>query len=277
MAYQTDPDGNPYLFDVSTRHGYSPEQSSEINSAKTEADKVRVAKPLPSNIRVSHEGDEGAFNERGELPFYHRVDLYAHGYSLGHVSWNPSSGHVHHFEVHPDYRAYVPHLLSEAHEWADKTGVNGPTDSDNLTGYSYRVAKRHVPSFIPPDAKVHDMPVGLLGDEGAVFLHRLHGTAVRLEAEAQKFGVNPRALASRATTAEHLSRAIHHHSKQDFQAMSTALADASEEADRMTTESDHSDIDTNEHARHANSWNNLSDVLSGWTGAAMYKVLENNA
>lgn len=73
---------------------------------------------------------------------------------VGRVKWNSQTGNVHNLEVQPEHRQATAHLIAKAHELSHETGGTGPTSSNNLSSFSYKMMKRHAPDFIEDDTIV---------------------------------------------------------------------------------------------------------------------------
>ena len=100
---------------------------------------------------------------------------------VGRVSWDTATGHVHWMGVQGDHSHMVPKLMSDAKAHADREGYAPPLGSDNMTGDSYRIAKKYAPESIPERASVNERPLNI----SDVDLHQMkshinlmHATAI---------------------------------------------------------------------------------------------------
>jgi hypothetical protein len=83
-----------------------------------------------------------------------RVELSQNNREVGYVNWDTQTGHVHGLTVAQPYRRMTANLLAHAHNVAHEMGGTGPTSSDTLSAYSYKLMQRHAPNFIPENASV---------------------------------------------------------------------------------------------------------------------------
>jgi hypothetical protein len=135
---------------------YPPEKQAEVSTARAKIDKVVKKRTpagltVPEGLRIKHSAfDNEVIGDRTHNVTLHDPELERDGYDseVGQVKWNGNTGKVHWLGVDEGYRHAVPHLLSRAHRIADEHGDAGPTHATNLTDFSYKMMKKHNPSFI---------------------------------------------------------------------------------------------------------------------------------
>ena len=135
---------------------YTPEKQAEVSTAREKIDKVvqkrtPAGMTVPEGLRIQHFAEStGKVGARTHNLTLHDPELEREGYDseVGQVKWNGNTGKVAWLGVVEGYRHAVPHLLSRAHQIADEHGDAGPTHATNLTDFSYKTMKKHVPSFI---------------------------------------------------------------------------------------------------------------------------------
>jgi hypothetical protein len=157
------------------RNFYTTDQSQEEASGLGKINNVTQSRPLPRNLRMEHTVHTDPWKTtRG-----HKITLYDDNPKppslgpgqVGSIEWNGDTGHVHYYGVQDRYRGTPAlHLISEAHRVAREHGDTGPTNSSDLSEFSYRIAKQHAPSFIPEGTMVkgidrEDWDQGLRPDE----------------------------------------------------------------------------------------------------------------
>ena len=141
----------------SARTFYTPEKEAEASASlqkihrvarKRSAPGMTVPEGIHSNHFIEHDPLTG---ERKYLLTLHDPMSKSSSYSgdeVAKVQWNGNSGHVRWMGVEKGYEHLVPHLVSRAHHMADMNGDTGPTQSNELTSYSHKLMKKHVPSFL---------------------------------------------------------------------------------------------------------------------------------
>ena len=256
MSPQMDPQGEPYLFDVSSRYTAGEAKNEEIRKGKKAAERVVSKHGLPSGYSIQHEGE--GMSSTGELPQTHTTHLRnASGDRVGYVRWNPANGHVDLMSVDEGERPLTTHLLNAAHDWANKEGVDGPTNSDILSEYAYKMAKKHAPQSIPADAYVANAPIKFRGEDFLQDLHGMRSSALELDAKTRKmdptYGGSP--LASTLHSATRL------HQNGDFVGIKSLLYEANSHASQAI---DHvRTIDHPEARALKQQWYDLQDRVMG--------------
>jgi len=131
----------------SKRWGYT---NDEGKAEQQGLDKLKIAsrREMPANYSMYVEKPEP-----GEEPHY-AIGLMHFGEKVGHLGWSGKTGHVYGLSVDEPHRALVPRLISKAHEVSHEEGHTGPTSSNELSAYSYRIMRKHAPDFIPEDTMV---------------------------------------------------------------------------------------------------------------------------
>lgn len=232
----------PYLFDLSSRYSYSPEQQGEIEDARKKVENVVSHRDLPAGYHFFHMGT--GMDSTGKIPGTHTIYLVKQDpdapaprfgfdpiHQVGHISWNPNNGQIHDFRIDRPHRGVTPHLLKEAHDWADKEGVDGPTKSHDLTGDSLRIARNLVPSFIPPNATVSGFPARLVGAPGQLEIHSLIEKANELHARTLQENGGQESPSS--ALIDHLKTAKSHHAHQAYPLVTRHLESAFNIADSL--------------------------------------------
>lgn len=174
----------PPLFELSSRYTAPAQVTDEVYAAKKKAKRVVDRFSLPEGHVIEHEGT--GIDRNGNIAsknFTSKLKRESDGYNAGTVNWDPRTGHVRGFYMDPDVSNYASHLLTAAHDYAAKEGVDGPTNSDEMTDYSYNMAKRLVPSSIPKNAMVADAPIHFRSEGFLSTLHSLKSQAHKLESE----------------------------------------------------------------------------------------------
>ncbi len=123
---------------------------SRIAARPSSSDRYTVAEdrystPRDSSLNLVVKGDGKTIGDR----------------EVGNVRWDTQTGKVSWLGVNGGHRHMLPKLLAEAKAHADKNGYAPPSHSEDLTGYSYKLAKKYVPEHIPEDAHVNYRPVNL--------------------------------------------------------------------------------------------------------------------
>jgi hypothetical protein len=149
----------------SARAFYTPEKEAEVSSSlktihrvarKRSAPGMTVPEGIHSNHFIEHDPLTG---ERKYLLTLHDPMSKSSSYSgdeVAKVQWNGNSGHVRWMGVDEGYEHLVPHLVSRAHYLSEMYGDTGPTQSDELSSYSYKLMKKHNPSFIDRESTTVD-------------------------------------------------------------------------------------------------------------------------
>lgn len=141
----------------SARMFYTPEQEAEVSASLEKVHRVAKKRSstgltVPEGIRAKRFIEQDRITgERRYLLTMHDPENKSSFYSgdeVGKVAWDGNSGHVRWMGVEPGYEHIVPHLVSLSHKLAAENGDTGPTQSDELTSFSYNLMKKHVPSFI---------------------------------------------------------------------------------------------------------------------------------
>ena len=144
-------------------YGYHtpPEQQEYLDAAYKKADR----------IASRHSGGDDYITSAHKSPYYdtpsstvsllHIPDDQGTVHEVGKVHWNNQTGRVHWMGVDNGHRHMVPKLLSAAKAHADAEGFSPPSNSEDMTGYSYKLAKRYAPEHIPADAHVHYRPLSV--------------------------------------------------------------------------------------------------------------------
>jgi len=217
-------DETPPLFETSSKYTENPAITDEVYAAKRRAKRVVTKHGLPEGFNIYHMGTgiDRTGKIRSDTFHSHIYDSY--GDERGGVSWDPRTGKIAGLSI-PDkeLRPFASHLLLAAHEYADKEGVTGPTHSDNLTDYSYNMAKKLVPSAMPKNAIVHGAPIAYRSNDFSGTLHTLKSRAHLLEAQAGQ--LHP-SLAGWNNTSFHINEAIDAHSRSSHVELEMHLFDA---------------------------------------------------
>ena len=144
-------------------YGYHtpPEQQEYLDAAYKKADR----------IAAKHSGGDDYVTSAHNSPYYdtpastvsllHLADDQGTVHEVGKVSWNNQNGRVHWMGVDNGHRHMVPKLLSAAKAHADAEGFSPPSHSEDMTGYSYKLAKRYAPEHIPETAAVNYRPLSV--------------------------------------------------------------------------------------------------------------------
>lgn len=101
--------------------------------------------------------------------------------NVGKVVWNTQTGHVSWLGVDNGHRHMVPKLLADAKAHSDAEGYAPPSSSGDMTGYSYKLAKRYAPEHIPEGAVVNYRPLSVKDSDfhkASEHINTLHALAM---------------------------------------------------------------------------------------------------
>lgn len=224
-------DGNPPpLFETSSKYSEPAQVTDEVYAAKKKAKRVADRYQLPEGYSIYHSGT--GIGRTGEIESNNMTSvLHDDNYgAVGSVNWDPRSGHIRGFYMDEDARPYASHLLNAAHDYAAQEGVDGPTHSNEMTDYSYNMAKKLVPSAIPKNATVGDAPLHFRSEEFLSTLHSMKSQAHLLE--AQTLQTHPTFAAVRVTDrpSAYIGAAIEAHHTGFHHEIKEHLMDAADNA-----------------------------------------------
>lgn len=125
---------------------------------KNEAEEEQTGLDSLRNITSRRSLPEGfSTHVNKEASGNYTARLYDTTKEVGRVSWNGDTGHVHNLSIDEEkHRILLAHLLDKAHGVSHENGDTGPTHSNTLSAYSYKLMKKYAPSFIPDDATVEE-------------------------------------------------------------------------------------------------------------------------
>lgn len=132
----------------SDRWLYNKDLAEEEHAGLSQIKRITSRRSLPEGFST-HVNKETSGN--------YTARLYDATKEVGKVSWNGETGHVHNLDIPEEkHRPLLAHLLDTAHEASHENGDTGPTHSNTLSAYSYKLMKKYAPSFIPDDATVEE-------------------------------------------------------------------------------------------------------------------------
>jgi hypothetical protein len=144
-------------------YGYHtpPEQQEYLDAAYKKADRITARHSGGDDYITSAYKSPYKDTPTSTVDLVHIPGTDGEAHQVGRVQWNNQSGHVHWMGVDNGHRHMVPKLLSAAKAHADAEGFSPPSNSSDMTGYSYKLAKRYAPEHIPADAAVHYRPLSV--------------------------------------------------------------------------------------------------------------------
>lgn len=173
---------------------YGEEQNNQLASQLDVFRKNAARHPLPEGYSIRHStttnSDDGSTRHVIEL---HKDLPKDEGYlhsteEVGKLSWNGDTGRVGWFGIDNPHNLYASHMFVEAYKIAAQTGSVGPTHSDDLSGDSYRMMKRHASAFLPSNAIVHGYTID--EHEARLEEERQHREYMRQSSLAQQMGLS---------------------------------------------------------------------------------------
>lgn len=192
-------------------YGYHtpPEQQDFLDAAYKKADRITARHSGGDDYITSAYKSPYADTKTSTVDLMHIPDDKGTVNQVGRVQWNTQSGHVHWMGVDNGHRHMVPKLLSAAKAHADAEGFSPPSNSSDMTGYSYKLAKRYAPEHIPEDAAVHYRPLSVKTTDfhkASEHINTLHAMAM---ADAPGHAEDINSLASAAHYHVDEARRIH--------------------------------------------------------------------
>lgn len=144
-------------------YGYHtpPEQQEYLDAAYKKADRLASRRTGNGDYTTSAYKSPYPHDPTSTVDLLHLADNEGTVHEVGKVKWNNQTGRVHWMGVDSDHRHMVPKLLSAAKAHADAEGFSPPSNSEDMTGYSYKLAKRYAPQHIPENAAVNYRPLSV--------------------------------------------------------------------------------------------------------------------
>lgn len=144
-------------------YGYHtpPEQQEYLDAAYKKADRITARHSGGDDYITSAFKSPYPGTPTSTVDLMHIPDDKGTVNQVGRVQWNTQNGHVSWMGVDSEHRHMVPKLLSAAKAHADSEGFSPPSNSSDMTGYSYKLAKRYAPDHIPEDAAVNYRPLSV--------------------------------------------------------------------------------------------------------------------
>lgn len=181
-------------------YGYHtpPEQQDFLDAAYKKADRITARHSGGDDYITSAHKSPYEDTPRSTIDLMHIPDDKGTVDHVGRVQWNNQSGHVYWMGVDSGHRHMVPKLLSAAKAHADAEGFSPPSKSSDMTGYSYKLAKRYAPEHIPEDAHVHYRPLSVKTTDfhkASEHINTLHAMAMA-DAPGHAEDINHRAEAA---------------------------------------------------------------------------------
>lgn len=234
----------PPLFETTSRYTAPQQVTDEVYAAKKRAEKVVRKHPLPEGMYIKNTG-VGMVGS-GQIVrglFYSKLmqgTPHEDPETKGIVEWDPQTGKIHGFYMHEDVRPYASHLLSAAHDHAAKEGVDGPTNSPEMTDYSYNMAKKLVPASIPKGATVGGAPIQFRQEEFLrkvhevkSYAHLLEATGGQMHPELARLSVNERPSAHLGAALEAHNTGFHSEMGEHFENAKEATVDLMDKIDQL--------------------------------------------
>jgi hypothetical protein len=146
----------------SDRWGYNKEMAEEEQAGLDRLNNITSSRSLPDGYKI-HVKKDGSHDYSARL--HDSTQL------VGHVNWSGNTGYVHNLSI-PDvhHRPLLAHLLDTAHKVSHENGDTGPTHSDSLSAYSYKLMQKYAPSFMPELTSVEDEDAHMY--EGVAYAHQ---------------------------------------------------------------------------------------------------------
>lgn len=144
-------------------YGYHtpPEQQEYLDAAYKKADRIAARHSGDGDYATSAYKSPYHDTNTSTVDLLHLADYEGTVHQVGRVQWNNQTGHVNWMGVDSGHRHMVPKLLSAAKAHADSEGFSPPSNSNDMTGYSYKLAKKYVPENIPANAAVNYRPLSV--------------------------------------------------------------------------------------------------------------------
>jgi hypothetical protein len=135
-------------------------EQEEINASRQKLAKIAIKKPFPEGMKMAHTVERGTWGGAAHsLEISDPNDSTEGNVFVGRLTWDGTNGHVDGFHVDENYRHLAPHMLEAAHSISSAYGHVGPTNSNDLSPYSYKLSRRYAPSSMPYDAAVSGISV----------------------------------------------------------------------------------------------------------------------
>jgi hypothetical protein len=162
--WQNEPSYQPLGLMRSERWTYNKGEAEEEQAGLDKLSHVTSRRSLPKGYSV-HVGKTGY--GVGE----YKATLSDKTQQVGHVTWNGETGYVDNLSIPEErHRPMLAHLLDKAHKVSHENGDTGPSHSDSLSAYSYKLMKKYAPSFITELTSVEDEDAPMY--EGAAYAHQ---------------------------------------------------------------------------------------------------------
>ena len=251
---------NP-LFETSSKYTAPQQVTDEVYAAKKKAKRVADRFALPEGHEIRHRGTGIDSTGKISSELFTSLLIREHdGHGAGSIMWNPRTGHVHGFYMDPDATPYASHLLNAAHDYAAKEGVDGPTNSNEMTDYSYNMAKRLVPSSIPQNSVVAGAPLQFRQEEFLRKVHEVKSHAHLLEATGGQMHPALARLSIDERPSAHLGAALEAHSTGFHSEMGEHFENAKEATVTLMDNIDQ--IDHPHSQMLKDSWNGLLNTMA---------------
>jgi hypothetical protein len=135
-------------------------EKQEIDESRQKLAKIAIKKPFPEGMKMAHTVERGTWGGAAHsLEISDPNDSTKGNVFVGKLTWDGTNGGVEGFHVDENYRHLAPHMLEAAHSISSAYGHVGPTNSNDLSPYSYKLSRRYAPSSMPYDATVSGIPV----------------------------------------------------------------------------------------------------------------------
>jgi len=251
----------PPLFELSSRYTAPAQVTDEVYAAKRKAKRNADRFQIPKGYSIVHTGTGITRNGDIQDPlFISLLKRDSDGYNAGSIHWDSRTGHVRGFYMDPDMSNYASNLLTAAHDHAAKEGVDGPTNSNEMTDYSYNMAKRLVPSSIPKNSTVSGAPIQFRQEEFLRKLHEVHSHAHLLEAVGGQMHPALARLSVDERPSAHLGAALDAHHTGFHAEMGEHFENAKEAAVTLMDNIDQ--IDHPHSQMLKDKWNGLLNTMS---------------